>query len=748
MTVTLVTRRTDHQLRNNPLIKVVSPERLSLQDSLGGLLQITPSSTNSTQATNWIVLGHDIENRFTLPEVSADGLLLSSFCEDGEHVLTIDNTSVSNSEVFSEEILKRCVFVAHNADHEARWGVASNFLPARYICTMVNDKRLLSGADGYRFDLISVINRRLGYHSIPVWMEKDIRSEFKDCEFFFDYHILYNAADTVLLKKLAQIQSDEAAKLGQSFLNDVLNSRIIIPIAKAEITGIKHNSEKWLEIAKERQIQADQVCERLNNTVITEYGISPLLINPVLKKEMESKEKRDLKEKLRKEKLELQLKRFQESGKTHLKAYQVTLGQLNKFNTSMPELAVVEGGPINWGSNKQVLKVFELANCPAPEAKDKKTKKLKAGVGKEARTNWFVNNESSPFLEFVKSYDKFKKLKHNISSFGPSWVEQYVRNGRVYTQLDQAGAGTGRFSSGSKAKKKKDKRYANLQQIPSREGKQYRECFLADPGRRLVTLDFTNCEGSVMGSLSRDLNIMKILKLEDSHSYLGTKCWRNVYKHRYNKTGDTQWLTLSNTYEMNKSTPEKNKERDTFKNSGGLFPVAYGVASAKVGATSKIPLDEAQVMIDTIKAEIPDVIAFLDSKSAEAIRTGCVVHNDRSGSRRWFTSILDSIHYGFVLSKSDKAEVESASRNSPIQGTNSCLMKEAIALVDRWATLYKQDVRFLLTVHDEAIYDVPEEQAEVLGAKIKELMKRAAKSYLIKEVDMDVDMRIADHWKK
>lgn len=416
-------------------------------------------------------------------------------------------------------------------------------------------------------------------------------------------------------------------------------------------------------------------------------------------------------------------------------------------------VSVTTANAINWGSQQQVIKVFELIGCPVPEAKDNKTRKMKVGVGKEHRANWFVANEDSPFVPLMKKYEEYKKTQHNVNSFGENWVTQYVRNGRAYTLLDQAGTDTGRFSSGSKARPGQIKEYANMQQIPKEVDKLtkrviYRECFIADPGRTIITLDYTNCEGSVMTALSGDLNMQKILHLADSHSYLGTKCWRNIYAYRYNKTKDPKWLELSQTYEMNKTSVEKEKERDVFKNSGGLFPVAYGVASSKVAATSKITTDEGQVMIDTIKAEIPQVITYLDSKSKEAITKGYVLHNTRTGSRRWFTPVLDHLHYGFPLSKSDIAEIEFAARNSPVQGGNADLMKESIAMVELWSKLFKQDIRFLLTVHDEAVYDVPDDKAEFSATKIKELMKRAAKSYLIPGVVMDVDCRIAKYWKK
>lgn len=735
------------------------------QFEISTLLQ-TKSSKNSwedqTNHFGWYVLAHDIENKGDFPEKK--NLLLSAFCNNddfgNEEVLVIDNTSVDNMEIFTPEILKRCLFIAHNADHEATWGHATGFLPERFACTMVNSKRLLSGQQGFRHDLVSEINRWLGYEYIPIWTDKDIRSEFKDIEHFIDYHILYNAADTIRLKHVYYKQRERAKLQNQLYLLNTINSRIILPIAEAEMRGIKHDGEKWNSIARERQSKANAICQKLDTVIKDQYGLDAKTVNPVLRKKLEVQERKSKREKTRLEKLESQKLNLEQKGKTHLKSYQITLSQLEKLKSSTPELDETAIGSINWGSPKQVIEVFNQIGCPLPMAKDKKTHQMKAGMGKEARTNWFVNNPESPYLPLITSFDEYKKIVHNVTSFGEKWVEQYTNplTGRVHTKLDQAGTDTGRFSSGSKGNAK-NKKYPNMQQIPKfvdknvldEDGKAvavYRSCFVADPGRSMITLDYSNCEGNLMIALSGDLNMKKIADLPDSHSYLGTKCWKNIYDYRYKKTGDPKWKELSENYVMNKSTPEKEKERDIFKNSGGLFPVAYGVAAAKVAATSKITNEEGQVMIDTIKGEIPLVIKFLDSKSAEAVKNGYVVHNTRTGSRRWFDSILNHLHYGWPLSKSEIAEVEFAARNSPIQGGNSDLMKEAIAMIALWAKLFKQDIRFLLTVHDEYVCDVPTDQAEFLGNKIMQLMQRAAQNYLIKEINMGVDMRIAQYWKK
>lgn len=74
-------------------------------------------------------------------------------------------------------------------------------------------------------------------------------------------------------------------------------------------------------------------------------------------------------------------------------------------------------------------------------------------------------------------------------------------------------------------------------------------------------------------------------------------------------------------------------------------------------------------------------------------------------------------------------------------------MKEAIAMLHMYCNIFKVDINFLLTVHDECVVDFPETELELVD-KVKELMKRAANNYLIPEIQMDVDCRIAKYWKK
>ncbi len=401
MNVLLVTRRKDHKI-NHPLITVLEPQQIDLFQVL--LRSSGDSTTTRTEQTSqWFILVHDIENRSVEP--CKEGLLLSAFCNYDEQVLVIDNTSVDNTEVFTPEILKRCMFIAHNADHEAEWGEATGFKPMRYQCTMVNDKRLLSGEEGYRFDLISVINRRLGYKAIPIWMDKDIRNTFHECKEFNNDQILYNEADTIRLKPIWAEQQRIAGERGQLSLLNSLCSRIIKPIAQTEVHGIRHDTPRWLQIAADRQAKAEIIWQELDSQLSNMPGIDLTQINPELRRKKESLEKRLIRNQERKLKLQEQLKQLELKEKTHLKSYKVTHEQLNKLNSTQESVQEVTGS-ISWTSNKQILDLLKELKCPMPMAKDKSTHEMKPGIGKEARANWFVANENSPFVPLMTQIDK------------------------------------------------------------------------------------------------------------------------------------------------------------------------------------------------------------------------------------------------------------------------------------------------------------------------------------------------------
>lgn len=702
-------------------------------------------------------LFHDIETNGIDPYINK--LLLEAWWngDPNQPILVLDSYTVHTHDIFDPIDLKHTQITAHNADFEARWALYRGLTSPEYYCTLVADRTILSGAHELRYDIIACLLRRK--IDVPVWMNKDIRGQFVGADpatfTITDEHILYNAGDVWKLPELRQKQQVHIDSLGMNFLIHGLRSPLIKILAQCELTGFVHDTAQWLEVARKRKIQADTVLDWLDAYAVAK-GLDLLSINKACREERERLANRGVRLAQRHLKLSDEINRLESVNKTHLKAYQITRASLDRVIAEMATEITIPPIHINWSASGQAVEALKaLGITPLPAAKDNKTHQMKVGVGKAARSNWFADNEQHLQMDFMKKFDKYKKLEHNIKSFGNEWVVNYTNpvTGKVHTIFRQTGTKTGRFASGDK-----DLGYFNLQQIPGSKTEveidgvkyyiaEYRVCFKTDPGRKIGTFDYTGCEIICMISLSNDLALKAISELPDQHSYMGTKCWRAVYADRYKRTGDPKWKELSETYVMDKNTNEGDKARKKFKESG-VFPVIYGVRNSKVASIQGFSNHEGGIFIKVIEDEMPNVVTFVKSKADFALRNGYVLHNTRTNSRRWFTKVLDSANFDFELSNGDKAQIETAARNSPIQGTNVDIIVEAIVTIARWARLYKVDIRLLGQVHDELIYDFPEQDADWIAPKIKELMKRAAQRYLIPEISMDVDCHVAYTWTK
>lgn len=619
---------------------------------------------------NQCPLYHDIETTGENPYLSK--LLLEAWYngDPSQPILVLDSHTVDTEEVVRNVDLKNRVIVAHNADFEKRWAIKRGLFEGRFYCTMVSEQTIMSGITDLKYDIRACYTRR----GVPIHpeMDKTIRNEFIGADpatfTLANKHILYNATDVEDLKLLKDKQQIWIDKLNMNFLVHHLRSPLITALAEAEMIGFLHNSTRWNAIAARKQVEAEGLVLQLNNYVVAK-GLDLLSLNPTLKelynREVNKKERLET----RLKKVTLQIEELEAKGKTSIKAYTLAKETLVKVQLEIDSPKVLPLPTVNWASPQQPLAVMTaLGINPLPMDVDKKTRRPKPSANKAARTNWFAENENHALKDFMELFDKFKKIEHNIKSFGVTWVEMYVNpvTGKVHTCFRQSGTRTGRFASGDR-----HKNYFNLQQIPGEittlpDGSkiaEYRACFGTDPGRKIATLDYTGCEIICMISLSNDLELKKISELPDQHSYMGTKCWRAVYKHRYEKTGDPKWKELSETYVMG----GKSKERTKFKQSG-VFPVIYGVKPPKVASIQGFSKEEGQIFIDTIEAEMPNVVAFVKTKAAFALAHGYVLHNTRTNSRRWFKNVLDANKHGLDLSNKEEAAVETAARNSPIQG--------------------------------------------------------------------------------
>lgn len=569
---------------------------------------------------------------------------------------------------------------------------------------MIADQKLLQGykEKGF-FSLKSILKRRL---NIDIDKTEQLSFVEQDINTFTptEEQINYACLDTQYLLSCKEVQDEIINRFNMKFLIYHIEMPLIKVLGDCEYEGILIDSDKWIANAIRKSKTLNR-CIDLLNTIADAYNVN---------------------------------------------AWDISIPK----SASAVKRAKLESEKItniNWSSGSQVLTFFRRIGCPCPVIKDKDT------TSKDAVTEWLYSNTGSKYGGLIELYQKYKSLVHNITSFGIPWIEKYMKpNGRVYTTFRQSNTATGRFQSGNA-----DEGFCNIQQIPKK--KLFRHCFIADPGYKFITADYSGCEGVLMSSLSKDFSLKRITELKDIHSYLGTKCWRNIYEYRYKMTGDPKYLELSNTYIMT----DKDKEaRDRFKRSG-LFAIVYGAYPNKVSMIQGFSKTEGKIFIDTIESEVPSVITYVKNNAQFALENGYIIHNDRTNSIRWFPEIIerrqlknqliqatDSDEIARIthelnkdLSFSVKSKVEGAARNSPVQASNADLIKEAIVVIDRFIRLYKLDIKLVMQVHDEVVYKY-HESLEPIVTRIVDIMRKVANKYLIDGITMNASYELKNSWTK
>ena len=294
--------------------------------------------------------------------------------------------------------------------------------------------------------------------------------------------------------------------------------------------------------------------------------------------------------------------------------------------------------------------------------------------------------------------------------------------GAVHTIYKQCSTSTGRFASGDTKNG-----HPNMAQIPRQN--QYRIPFKARPGYKIMTIDFSGCELTILASESKDRKLISLLMDDDKdmHSYLANACWR-VLKN------DPDYVV-------------SDAERTQFK--GVNFGMVYGATPMRIASLLNIPLHAAEQIEQTLRLEIPDVFAYLDSVAEKAAKDGYVIFNTRTKSRRWFKDVLAS----FSSTPLDRGAVEAvkrAAKNAPIQGTNADLMKESMVTLDKVFRHHNHDAHILLQVYDELVIEINENEIYTLAPKIQEIMNSVADKYLDTSlgIHMQSEYKIDKNWLK
>jgi DNA polymerase-1 len=292
------------------------------------------------------------------------------------------------------------------------------------------------------------------------------------------------------------------------------------------------------------------------------------------------------------------------------------------------------------------------------------------------------------------------KLKGTYIDALPQLI--HPQTGRVHTSFNQAVAATGRLSSSD----------PNLQNIPIRTeiGREIRRAFVAEPGYRLVSADYSQIELRVLAHLSDDDTLIAAFaRGEDIHDRTAMKVF-----------GEHSGLSA---HELRRRAKIIN------------YALLYGKTAFTLAKDIGVPQEAAQAFIDAYFAGFPNVRGFIDQTLADARTTGVV--KTMFGRRRPVPELTSK---NFQI----RAAAERVAVNLPIQGTAADILKRAMIDVHAGLRAAHPRARMILTVHDELLFEAPADQSEEVAAFVREKMSNA----VALKVPLDVDVGIGENWKE
>ncbi|WP_439568436.1 DNA polymerase I [Sphingopyxis sp.] len=310
-----------------------------------------------------------------------------------------------------------------------------------------------------------------------------------------------------------------------------------------------------------------------------------------------------------------------------------------------------------------------------------------------------LERDGVPIARKILEWRQLAKLKSTYTDALQGQINPTT--GRVHTSYSLVGAQTGRLSSTD----------PNLQNIPIRTetGRQIRDAFIAAPGHVLIAADYSQIELRLAAHMA-DVPELKeaFAQGQDIHAATAIELFG----------------------ESNRDTRGKAKTVN--------FSILYGISRWGLAGRLEITPDEAQALIARYFERFPGISDYITDTLDKARATGYT--ETLFGRKTWFPRIK-------AASQNERAGSERAAINAPIQGTSADLIKRAMARMPAaLADAGLSDVKMLLQVHDELVFEAPTDKAEAAGAVIRTVMMGAAEPALTLSVPLEVEIGIGNSW--
>ena len=360
------------------------------------------------------------------------------------------------------------------------------------------------------------------------------------------------------------------------------------------------------------------------------------------------------------------------------------------------EIKALAGEPLNPGSPKQIGDIlFGKLGLPGGT-------KTKTGQWSTGARELEDLAEQHELPRKILDWRQVSKLRSTYTEALPTYVNPVTH--RVHTSYALASTSTGRLSSSE----------PNLQNIPIRteDGRKIRKAFIAAPGMKLVSADYSQIELRLLAEIA-DIAALK-------------KAFQDGV--------DIHAMTASEMF----GVPVKDMPPDVRRRAKAInFGIIYGISAFGLANQLGIEREEAGAYIKKYFERFPGIRAYMDETREFCRSNGYVL-----------TLFGRKCHYPEIKNSnpSIRAFNERAAINARLQGSAADIIRRAMIRIEPELAAAKLRAQMLLQVHDELIFEVPEDEVKDTIALVKEVMESAPHPAVALNVPLQVDARAADNW--
>ncbi len=361
------------------------------------------------------------------------------------------------------------------------------------------------------------------------------------------------------------------------------------------------------------------------------------------------------------------------------------------------EIQKLAGEPVNPGSPKQLGDIL-FGKMALPGGSKTKTGQWSTG----ARELEELAEQGHELPRKILDWRQVSKLRSTYTEALPTYVNPVTQ--RVHTSYALAATSTGRLSSSE----------PNLQNIPVRteDGRKIRKAFVAAPGMKLVSADYSQIELRLLAEIAKIDALQKAFK----------------------EGLDIHAMTASEMFEvpLDKMTPEVRRRAKAIN-----FGIIYGISAFGLANQLGIEREEAGAYIKKYFERFPGIRAYMDETREFCRANGYVV-----------TLFGRKCHYPDIKNSnpSIRAFNERAAINARLQGSAADIIRRAMIRIEPELEKAKLKAQMLLQVHDELIFEVPENEVEKTLPVVKRVMEKAPEPAVMLNVALQVEARAADNW--